>query len=222
VLHLERHVARIARDAALLGIGALDAGACREALLGEARRAFPDREGVVRLEARRGRDGRPSLRTSSRALGPEPERWRAVVPSGPHPGPTPWSLAKTSQRDAYEAALAEATAAGADEAVLVDADGFLVEGARTNLIVVLASAAVVTPPLARGAQAGIARGLLLERVPALVEADVALCALADARELIAANAVRGPRPIVAVDGRPIGGAAPGPWLLALTRAFGEG
>lgn len=221
VLHRERHVARIVRDAALLGIGALDPAACRTALRAEARRAFPDGEGVVRLAARRGADG-PVLHASARALGPEPAAWRAVVAREPHPGPSAWSAAKTGERTAYERALAEAAAAGADEAVLVDAAGFAVEGARTSLVVVLATGALVTPALARGAQAGIGRALLLERVPALAEADVAVAALAAARELIAVNAVRGPRPVVALDGRPIGTGAPGPWSVRLARAFAAG
>lgn len=207
------------RDAALLGLGALDPDACRAALVEAARRVFPDGEGVVRLEARRDAAGRPALGTATRALGPDPDRWRAVVPPLPHPGPSPWSAAKAGRRDCYEAALALAAAAGAQEAVLVDADGFVVEGARTSLIVVLAAGAAVTPPLARGAQAGIGRAILLERVRALAEADVPAAALADARELIAVNAVRGPRAIVALGDRTIGTGAPGPWLRRLASAF---
>jgi branched-chain amino acid aminotransferase len=219
VLHLERHVARIVRDAALLGLGALDPAACRAALLAEAQRAFPDREGVVRLEARATGAGAPALATTNRELGAEPAQWRAAVAREPHPGPAPWSAAKTNARAHYERALADATAAGADEALLADAAGFLVEGARTNLVVVLAGGALVTPPLARGAQAGIGRTMLLERVQELVEADVALAELPAAHELVAVNAVRGARPVVALDGRPVGAGIPGPWSERLARAF---
>lgn len=219
MLHLERHVARIVRDATLLGLGPLDAGACRAALVAEARRAFPGSEGVVRLEARRG-EGGPLLAASARPLGRDPGRWHAVLAPAPHPGPSPWSTAKTGRREPFEAALAVAAAAGAQEAVLIDAGGFVVEGARTSLIVVLASGAAVTPPLSRGPQAGLARALLLERVEGLEEADVPVAALAGARELVAVNAVRGARPVVALGGRPIGTPS-GPWLLRLARAFEE-
>jgi len=222
VLHRERHVARIVRDAALLELGALPAQAARDALVALAQRAFPDGEGVIRLEARAApAGGAPQLLETTRALGPEPPAWLAVLAPEPHPGPSPWSAAKTSARTAYERALAAAQAAAADEAMLADAEGFLVEGARTNLVVVLASGALATPPLARGGQAGIGRAILLERTPGLAEADVALAELAGARELIAVNAVRGPRPVVALDGRPIGSGAPGPWAAALARAFAE-
>ncbi len=219
VRHLERHVARIARDAALLGIGAIDPRACRAALLDEARRVFPDRESVVRLEVRAGAAGEPVLRATTRELGPEPAAWRAVVSGVRHPGPSPWSAAKTSERAVYQRAGAEAAAAGVDEALLADADGVLVEGTRTNLIVVSRAGALVTPPLARGGQAGVGRAILLERVPELAEADVALADLADARELIAVNAVRGPRPVVSVSGRPIGSGTAGPWSRRLAREF---
>lgn len=223
VLHLERHVARIVRDAALLGLGALPPEAARAALLDLARRAFPDGEGVIRLEARAGADGgAPVLHEAIRPLGAEPDAWRAVLAREPHPGASPTSAAKTSARAGFERALAQAAASGADEALLVDRAGYLVEGARTSLVVVLGSGALATPPLARGAQAGIGRAILLEREPALAERDVPAAALAGARELIAVNAVRGPRAIVALDGRPIGAGAPGPWLARLARAFAAG
>jgi branched-subunit amino acid aminotransferase/4-amino-4-deoxychorismate lyase len=219
VLHLERHVARIVRDAVLLGLGALEPEAVRAALLGLARRAFPDAEGVIRLEARAGDGGTPVLLETTRPLGPEPATWRAVLAREPHPGASPWSRAKSNARAAYERALAEAAADGADEALLADVGGFLVEGARTSLVVVLGSGALVTPPLARGAQAGIARALLLERVAELAEADVPLPELAAARELIAVNAVRGPRAIVALGGCLVGDGAAGPWAVRLTEVF---
>jgi branched-subunit amino acid aminotransferase/4-amino-4-deoxychorismate lyase len=219
IRHLDRHVARIARDAALLGLGVLDPGACRRALRAEARRRFEDREGAVRLEVRAGLEGSPQILATARELGSEPASWRAVVSREHHPGRSPWSAAKTDARAVYERAGAEATAAGADEAVLVDAAGFVVEGTRSNLIAVLGSGALVTPPLARGAQAGVGRAILIEHTAELAEADVALAALAEARELIAVNALRGPRPIVSVAGRPIGTGFPGPWWQRLAAIF---
>lgn len=220
VRHLERHVARIVRDAALLGLGALAPEAARAELVALARRAFPDGVGVIRLEARAGGRGRPPrLLGATRALDPEPPCWRALVSPLPHPGPSPWSRAKSSERDAYERALAQARAAGAHEALLADAGRRLVEGARTSLVVVDGDGRARTPPLARGAQAGIARSLLLERVAELAEADVTLDELAGARELVAVNAVRGARPIVAIDGRPVGDGRPGPWAERLAAAL---
>src|SRR5690606_32426367 len=158
VLHLERHVARIVRDAALLGLGALAPAGARAALVDGARRAFPDGEGVIRLEARAAAGGgAPVLQATPRPLGDEPDAWRAAVASEPHPGASPWSAAKTSARAAFERALAAATAAGADEALLVDRAGRLVGGARTSHLVVLGAVALATAPLGRRAPGGIGR-----------------------------------------------------------------
>jgi branched-subunit amino acid aminotransferase/4-amino-4-deoxychorismate lyase len=39
--------------------------------------------------------------------------------------------------------------------------------------------------------------------------------LAAAREILATNAVRGVRPVIALDGRPVGDGKPGPWSQRL-------
>ncbi len=93
------------------------------------------------------------------------------------------------------------------------------EGAHTNLFAVTADGALVTPPLDRGAVAGLARTLAMERVPEAVEADVKRADLANLRELIAVNAVRGARPVVRVDSAPIGDGRPGPGCARLAQAL---
>ena len=215
-----RHARRLARDAQLLGLGEIEPGLALR-LLDEL--AAPTRGGggdlKLRLEAWRDPDGAPRLRGSARVLEEDAPTWRAIVAPAPHPGPTATSTAKTTDRSLYDAALAAARAAEADEALLCDAAGFLVEGARTNLVVALADGSLVTPPLARGAQAGVAREILLEHVAELREAEVSRAALASARELIAVNAVRGARAITSLDGRPLGDGQPGPWSARLDRAL---
>jgi branched-subunit amino acid aminotransferase/4-amino-4-deoxychorismate lyase len=174
---------------------------------------------VVRLEARAGAGAAPELVGTARELGAEPALWRAAIASQPHPGASPWSVVKTSQRAYYERALAGAQAAGADEALLFDRGGALVEGARTNLVVVLADGRPRTPPLARGGQGGIGRTIALERVAELSEGDVHREELAAAREIVALNAVRGACAIVAVDARAVGDGRSGPWASRLTEAL---
>lgn len=220
VRHLERHVARLARDARVLGFGVPGAEWLRRALIEHAGRSFPDDDGVIRLELRSAGDGEPPrLVATARGLGAEPASWRAVVAKTPHPGSSAWSACKTTERSCYDRAQGEARVAGVDEVLLADAGGQLVEGARTNLFVVGADGVLRTPPLARGAQAGIARTILLERVAELAEADVAVAELAAARELVVGNAVRGARPVLSVDGRPIGDGRPGPWSARLDAAL---
>jgi branched-subunit amino acid aminotransferase/4-amino-4-deoxychorismate lyase len=68
---------------------------------------------------------------------------------------------KTANKLAQIMARAEADAAGADEAVLCNTDGFVVEGASSNLFWVEGDT-ICTPPLASGILAGVTRAVTLE------------------------------------------------------------
>jgi branched-subunit amino acid aminotransferase/4-amino-4-deoxychorismate lyase len=103
---------------------------------------------------------------------------------------------------------------GVDEALLFDAAGYLVEGGRSSHVVVRADGSAVAPPLARGRVRSVALEIALE-ARALAEGDVTLEELRRARELVALNAVRGARPILRLDGRPVGAGAAGPVARAL-------
>jgi branched-subunit amino acid aminotransferase/4-amino-4-deoxychorismate lyase len=111
--------------------------------------------------------------------------------------------------------------AGADEALLLDASGWLVEGARSAIIVVSARGEARTPPLARGAVAGVARAIALERVSGLAERDIERSELGAAAEIVAVNAVRGALPITRLDGRAVGDGLPGPWSRRLAAALAD-
>jgi branched-subunit amino acid aminotransferase/4-amino-4-deoxychorismate lyase len=214
VRHGARVAARLVRDAAQLGLGALDAALCLAALEDAARAELGAAQGVVRLEARRGAGGAAELVPGVRALGPDPALWSAVVAPGPHEGPGPFQGAKRSGWPCVERARAAAAAAGVDEALLFDAAGYLVEGGRSSLVVVRADGSAVAPPLARGRVRSVALEIALE-ARALAEGDVTLEELRRARELVALNAVRGARPIVRLDGRPVGAGAAGPLARTL-------
>lgn len=172
-------------------------------------------EGVVRLEARAG-GGSMLWIGATRELGPEPPIWRAVLAEEPHPGPRDEVGAKRADREVLDRARVLATARGWNETLLLDADGFAVEGARTNLIVALPTGRLVTPPLRRGAVRGVARSILLDALPELEQADLVGRELALADELIAVNAVRGACAIVSLGDRPIGGGTAGPWATQLS------
>ena len=79
----------------------------------------------------------------------------------------------------------------------------------------------MTPDLSRGGVAGVGLEVLRERSIEIRERDIKTGDLFAARELIAVNAVRGPRPVVTLDGRPIGDARPGPVAKRLRAAFDE-
>ena len=219
VWHAARHAQRLARDARLLGLGDVDEAAVLM-LLREL--ALPTRDGPdlkIRIEAQA--DARLGIRldATTTPIGKEAPAWRCATASVVHPGASPTSSAKRSDRSLYEAALAAAPEAGVDEVFLFDVANRLVEGARSNLIVVCGDGALATAPLSCGPQAGVARGLLIERVPLLREAAISRGDLAAAREILATNAVRGVLPVIACDGRPVGDGKPGPWAARLAAAF---
>jgi branched-subunit amino acid aminotransferase/4-amino-4-deoxychorismate lyase len=211
----ERVVRRLARDALSLGLGKVDEALCLEGMVALGQAHFGDGEGVVRLQA--SRDGAGSLHVVgvSRALGAEPAQWRAISPPFPHEGPTPYSGAKVTNHLLFAMARDRAVRAGADEAVLFDEEGFLIEGARSNLVLARSNGSLATPNLVRGGVAGVAREILLERLPEIAETELHRRTLAEARELIAVNAVRGARPVIELDGQPVGDGGPGPAALRL-------
>jgi len=210
---------RLVRDARALGLGAFEANEIHERLLALGRASFgPAGEGVVRLEARAGEE----LIESTRPLGPECETWRAISARVVHPGPGPARGAKRAEVAELASARAEAQAAGVDEALLFDAAGRLVEGARTNLALALSDGRWITPPAARGAVRGVALDAALAAGVALDARDVTRAECRGAREIVATNAVRGARPIVALDGSPVGDGRPGPLAAALAAALARG
>jgi len=209
---LERHIERLLRDARLLALPAPHPFELRHAFVENARAAFPNADGALRIQVSAGRSGRARVIGLPRPLGDDPPLWRAVRTPWPHPGPRPWRGAKVAGAPDLALARALAHASGAQEALQVDRDGRVLEGARSALVVVRADGEIVTPDPARGGVVGLARAVVLERLPDVRVRDVSLACLAGAREVLALNAVRGVRPLVALDDRPLGafGARAGP------------
>lgn len=215
-----RAAERLARDAAALGLGAIDPERALAELVRLGSYRFGTAQGVVRLEARRDERGALALSGSTRALGPEPRAWSAIT--GAHAGPHARAPGAKVVRPDVEAAREAAQAAHADEALLFDAKGHLVEGARANVILVREDGALLTPAAALGGVLGLALAVLREALPEIAEAELTRSDLARARELIAVNSVRGAKPIARLDGTALGTTpAPGPVcerLAAILRA----
>ncbi|HXB59594.1 MAG TPA: aminotransferase class IV [Candidatus Acidoferrales bacterium] len=88
-------------------------------------------------------------------------QWRLVTSSFRLPAGDPLAAFKTCNKLAQVMARAEADAAGADEALLSNTDGFIVEGASSNLFW-LRRGVLFTPPLAAGILPGVTRTVLME------------------------------------------------------------
>ena len=118
---------------------------------------------------------------------------------------SPWLLAgaKTLSTAVHRAALREAHRRGADDAVFVSSDGFLLEGTTSSLLV-LRGGTLVTPPLDSGVLAGTTQAALFRGAPALgLDAQYAPLTPADLATADAAwlvSSVRGVAPIRELDG----------------------
>jgi len=214
-----RHARRLARAAHALGIGELAEPRVLAALSELARAAFGDGAGVERLQASRDAAGALHLVGVPRALGPERHAWSAIRVRLPASGSGGTHGLKVTSRIALALAADAARAAGADEALILDSAGRLVEGARSNVVVVGSDGRLSTPPLELGGVAGVAREILLERVGELEARVVSDAELARASEIVAVNAVRGARAIVRLDGHEIGDGEPGPWSRRLAETL---
>ncbi|UOE46013.1 aminodeoxychorismate lyase [Agromyces larvae] len=132
----------------------------------------------------------------------------------------PWLLlgAKTLSYATNMAALREAARRGADDAIFISSDGFVMEG-PTSSVILRIGGAYVTPATTGAILAGTTQQSLFEHLRAIgrevVERDVALDELrrADAAWLV--SSVRLAAGVVALDGEPF------PFDADETRAFNE-
>jgi D-alanine transaminase len=119
----------------------------------------------------------------------------------------------------------QANEAGAYEAWLVDADGYVTEGASSNAWIVDSSGALVTHPADSAILAGITRARIVEIAKAkgiaVVERRFTVAEAYAATEAFISGATTLVMPVVKLDRREIGGGRPGPVALALRGAFHE-
>lgn len=152
---LERHLARMKASAEVLGF-AFD----RHALRNQIQALCFELDAPARVRLLVSRSGASTLET---APVPAPLAEPVKVAALPHPlDPSDWRLAhKTSDRSFYEEALAAARSYGADEAVLVRADGLVTEGSWTSIFVDGPDGVLLTPPLNLALLPGVLREELI-------------------------------------------------------------
>jgi branched-chain amino acid aminotransferase len=121
-------------------------------------------------------------------------------------------------------AQTEALRSGCDEALLLNADGFVTDGWAHNVFVVL-DGAVVTPPTSAGALAGITRETIMTlatdeglsvREQNLVRSDLYL-----AEECFLTGTAAGVVPVTSVDGRAVGAGRPGSLTVRLAERLDQ-
>ncbi|BCW91115.1 Isochorismate synthase MenF [Alphaproteobacteria bacterium SO-S41] len=177
---LEEHIGRLARAAAYF-LFPYDERVVLAALEDHATHAEPRR---VRL--RLAATGEALV--ESAALGEMKGPLRLAVAATRVASDDPFARHKTTRRAVYDAALAEAKALGADEAILLNEHGRVADGSFTTLFV-LKDGALLTPPVSEGALDGILKRVLAGR--SIVETPLTLNDLRSAEALYAGNSVRG-------------------------------
>ena len=228
---LRRHLERLERSAAGLGIGPVPRGELDAAIAGVVASLDPA-PAVARLRITLTSGSGPL--GSARGAGPvsvivaaEPED-EDGPPSASRVAVVPWTrnelgaLAglKTTSYAENARALAWAQGRGADEAIFANTAGELCEGTGSNVFFVI-DGALSTPGLASGCLAGVTRELLLF-VTGAAESTLRIASFGPDRldEAFLTSTLRGVQPIAEIDGKPFD-QVPGPVTAAAALAFAE-
>jgi D-alanine transaminase len=118
-----------------------------------------------------------------------------------------------------------AQAAGAFEALMVDADGVVTEGSSSSALLVDAQGRIVVRPLSREILPGCTRAAVLalaaKRGVAVEERKFTLDECRRATELVLTSALHFVLPVIELDGQPIGTGRPGPVCRELRQLYME-
>ena len=161
----------------------------------------------LRITVTRGASGMPTrLVTSAPYDPPTPSQYREgvaaiLVPDLRLDARGPLAGLKSLCWQTNRLVLLRAERAGAFEALLLNQQGRLVEGARSNLLVVLDDG-IFTPPLDDGCLPGTVRRRLLE-AGEIAERPLVPEDLEGAREILLTNSLIGVLPVGRLDGRKI-------------------
>ena len=210
---LTRHLQRLARSAAGLGLPAVDDDLVRRGVaavlegepppLGRLRITYTG--GVAPLGSGRG-DSPPTLIVVADTLKPAAETTSVVTVPWPRNEQGAMAGLKTTSYAENVVALAYAAKRGATEAVFANLAGNLCEGTGSNVFYVV-DGDLRTPTLGAGCLAGISRALLLEWYGGR-EIDEPIDVLSAADEIFLVSTTRDVQAVSRCDSREL--AAPGP------------
>ena len=116
----------------------------------------------------------------------------------------------------------EANNAGVEEAVMLNAEGYVAEGTADNLFIIK-HGALMTPPLSAGALYGVTRGTVMELAAQsgmkVTEPNLTRYDLFNADECFLTGTGAEIMPVIKIDGRVIGTGQPGVHSLKLIEAY---
>ena len=222
---LTRHLRRLARSSAALGLQAPDEGVIRDAV-GEvifANAPIIGSLGRLRItytagEAPRGSDRGSAVPTLVIAMAKSlawPEATTCATVPWVRNERSPITGVKSTSYAENVMALRYAHGRGASEAVMANTRDELCEGTGTNVFVVV-DGRVLTPPISSGCLAGITRELVIEWFGALEE-TLPYEALLAAEEVFLTSSTRDVHPVMRIDERTWG--EPGPTASRLREEF---
>jgi branched-chain amino acid aminotransferase len=221
---LTRHLERLARSAAGLGLGKIEPDEVRRGVaavledgeLDLGRLRITCTGGVAPLGSGRG-DSPPTLVVVADVLRPNPPSTSAVTVPWPRNERGALAGLKTTSYAENVVALAYAKDRGATEGIFPNLAGHLCEGTGSNVFYVVGGE-LRTPSLASGCLAGISRALLLEWYGGR-ELDEPIDVLNDADEIFLVSTTRDVQAVVRCDDREL--AAPGPVTEECRRVWAE-
>lgn len=236
LIDADRHLARLARSLAALGIAAPMSDAAMRLVLRQVVRRNRVRDGMLYLQISRGAaprdfalpgpDTPPTVVCLARPIDMAARQRAAehgiAVKTMPD---IRWGRSDIKSVMLLPAVLAKAAAQreAAKEAWLVDGQGFVTEGAASNAWIVDGEGRLVTRRADNAILAGVTRATLLDVIEAqgleVVERAFRPEEVRVAREAFITSATNTVMPVVAIDGHPIGSGKPGSLTLRLREIF---
>ncbi|MBB5372850.1 D-amino-acid transaminase [Acidocella aromatica] len=229
------HLQRLARSLGEIELPRPMSAAALRIVIGEVLRRNRIETGLVYMQVTRGvarRDHpipspapRPSLVITARRK-PEPPAdiadWTAEAITLPDER---WGRCDIKSTNLLPNVLArtEAKRAGAYEAILYDTNGNVTEGAASTVWIVTREGTLLTRNLDRHILPGCTRAALVEALQhqgiEFEEREVSLDELCAAREIVLTSATSFVKPVVRLDGKPIGNGGPGATATALFELY---
>jgi branched-chain amino acid aminotransferase group I len=236
IFRLDRHLARLRRSAQSLGLANRLAAFDLEAACTKTLEANKLKDARLRLTVSAGEGdmtpdpstcSSPTVLITARNLVPLPpgkyeSGFKAALSSLRRNSQSPLSRLKSTCYMENILARMAARAAGCDEAVLLNEQGYLAEGSTTNIFLA-SNGELTTPSLESGVLPGITREAVLEIARAsnikTLERQVELKELIEAEEAFVTNSILELMPLTWFEGKPIGPGKPGELTSRLIAAY---
>jgi D-alanine transaminase len=232
----EGHFARLSRSLSELSIEPPMGRAALTVVLRETLRRNRVRDGLLYLQITRGEARRdhvfpdpatpPSIIVTARSVDRAAAEARAAVGIGVITTPeNRWGRCDIKTTNLLPNVLAKEAARqqGAGEAWFVDADGQVTEGGSSNAWIIDANGVLVTRPTTANILRGVTRSTLMQVIAEhqlkVEERPFTVAEAQGAREAFITGAGTLVMPVVAIDGKKIGGGRPGPVAKQLRAAY---